>query len=58
VARCDPTALFDFVEEAFDEIVGSVEIRAEADWRVAIAFRRDVGPRSFLVASSPIQSAP
>jgi len=40
--------LLDPVEEAFDEIAGSVEIRAEADWLVVVAFRRDVGPRSLL----------
>jgi hypothetical protein len=54
-ARCDPTALLDLVEEALDEIV--IEISAEADWFAAVAFRRDVGRRSLLMASSLIQSA-
>jgi hypothetical protein len=44
VARSDATTLFDFVKEALDEIAGSVEMRTEADWIVAIAFWWDVGP--------------
>ena len=48
VVRCGPTTLLDLVEEAFDEVAGSVEIRTEADRTVAIAFRRDVGPSAFL----------
>jgi hypothetical protein len=36
VARSDATTLFDFVKEALDEIAGSVEMRTEADWVVAI----------------------
>ena len=48
--RCDPTALLDLVEEPFDEITGSVEIGAEADWLIAVAFRRDIGrPRHRLL---------
>jgi hypothetical protein len=48
VPRCDPTALVDPVEEAFDEVAGSIEVRTEADRFVAITFRRDVGPRALL----------
>jgi hypothetical protein len=42
VASCDPTTLLDPVKEPFDQVAGSVEIRAEADRIVAIAFRWDV----------------
>jgi hypothetical protein len=48
VARCDATTLFDLVEEAFNEVAGSVEIRTEADWLVAVALGRDVGLRPLL----------
>jgi hypothetical protein len=48
VARCDPTAMLDFVEETFDEVAGSIEVWTEADRLVAITFRRDVGPRALL----------
>jgi hypothetical protein len=41
VASCDPTTLLDPVKEPFDQVAGSVEIRAEADRIVAIAFRWD-----------------
>ena len=34
--RCDPAALFNFLEGAFDEITSPVKIRTEADWLVAI----------------------
>jgi hypothetical protein len=40
-ASCDPTTLLDPVKEPFDQVAGSVEIRAEADRIVAIAFRWD-----------------
>jgi hypothetical protein len=40
--------LLDPVEEPFDPVAGAVQIGAEADWIVAIAFRRDVGPCAFL----------
>jgi hypothetical protein len=50
--------VLDLVEKPLDLIPGSIEIRAEADRIVAIAFRRDVGPRApFIMASSLIQSA-
>jgi len=45
--------LFDFVEEALDEIAGSVEMRTEADWIVAIAFWWDVGLSAFLDGKLP-----
>ena len=47
VARCDSTTLFDPVEEAFDPVAGAVEIRAEANWILAVALRRDVRPSAF-----------
>jgi len=40
--------LLDPVEETLDQVAGAVEIRAEANRTVAIAFRRDVGPCAFL----------
>ncbi len=46
VARRNPAAVLDLVEKPLDLIPGSIEIRAEADRIVAIAFRRDVGPRA------------
>jgi hypothetical protein len=48
VPRRYPAALLDPVEEAIDEIAGSLEVRTEADRLVAIAFRRDVGPCSLV----------
>ena len=49
VVTCrDPAALLDPVEEPFDLVAGTVEIGAEADRIVAIAFLRDVGPCAFL----------
>jgi hypothetical protein len=44
VTSSDPPTLFDFVEEPLDQVAGTVKIRAEADWVIAIAFWRDVGP--------------
>jgi hypothetical protein len=46
VARRNPAAVLDLVEKPLDLIPGSIEIRAEADRIVAIAVRRDVGPRA------------
>ena len=48
IARRHPTTLFDPVEESFDPVASTVEIRAEADRIAAIAFRRDVGPCALL----------
>jgi hypothetical protein len=45
VARRNPTALLDSVEEPLDPVASAVEIGAEADRIAAVAFRRDVGPR-------------
>ena len=56
VARCDPTTLLDPVEEAFDDIAGSVEVWAETDWLIAVAFRRDVGPGPVTVPSTELGS--
>ena len=47
MARCNPAAVFDLVEEAFDPIAGAIEIRAEANRIAAVAFRWDVRPRAF-----------
>jgi hypothetical protein len=57
IASCDPTTLLDPVKEPFDRVAGSVEIRAEADRIVAIAFWWDVGPRASLgcVVSDPVR---
>jgi hypothetical protein len=40
--------LLDAIEEPFDPVAGAVEIRAKADWIVAIALGRDVGPCAVL----------
>jgi hypothetical protein len=47
VACGDPTTLLDLIEEPFDPVAGTIEIRAEADRVIAIAFGRDVCPRAF-----------
>ena len=39
-----PTTMLDLIEEPFDEIACSIEMRTEADRIFAIAFRRDIGP--------------
>jgi len=44
IARRDPPTLFDLIEEPFDQVAGSVQMRAEADRLVAIASRRYIGP--------------
>jgi hypothetical protein len=49
MARCDPTTLFELVEEPLNQVAGAVEIVAEADRVVAIASRRDVWPGYSLV---------
>jgi hypothetical protein len=43
VARRNPTALLDLVEETLDPVTVAVEIRTEADRIVAIAFWWDIG---------------
>jgi hypothetical protein len=60
VARRDPTALLDPIEEPLDPVAGAVEIRAEADRIAAIAFWRDVGPCAFLYGklSDPVPVVP
>jgi hypothetical protein len=45
--------LLDPIEEPFDFVAGAVEVRAEADWIVPIAFGRDVGPSAFLHGEFP-----
>jgi hypothetical protein len=49
--------LFDPVEEPLDTVAGAVEMRAEADRIVAIAFRRMLAHAPFFMTSSLIQSA-
>ena len=48
VARRDPTALFDPVEEPFDVIASAIEVRTKADRITAVAFWGDIGPRTLL----------
>jgi hypothetical protein len=48
VAPRYPTTLFDPAEEPLDLVASAVEIGAEADRIAAIAFRRDVDPRTLL----------
>lgn len=55
VARCNPTTLFDPVEEPLDPVSGAVETRAEADRIDAIAFRRMLAHAPFFMASSLIR---
>jgi hypothetical protein len=57
VARCNPTAVFDLVEESLDQVASALEIRAEADRLVAFAPWWDVGPGAFLGYKALIQSA-
>ena len=42
VTRRDPPTLFDPIEEPFDQVARTVEVRAEANGLVAIASRRNV----------------
>src|SRR6266851_3035326 len=44
VAGCHTPTVLDFVEEPFDQVTGTVEIRAEADRLLAIASWRNIGP--------------
>jgi hypothetical protein len=53
VARRNPTALLDPVEETLDPVAVAVEIGAEANRIVAIAFRRD-----FCTCTSPLWASP
>jgi len=39
--------MLDLVEEPFNQIAGSIEIRAEANRLAAIASRRDIGKCTF-----------
>ena len=48
VARADPPTPFYLVEKPLDQVAGTVEIRAEADWAIAIALWWDVGPYASL----------
>ncbi len=44
IARCDPSKVFDLIEEPFDEVARFVEEFVEADWAFAIGLGRDVRP--------------
>jgi hypothetical protein len=57
VASCDPTTLLDVVDEPLDQISGTVEIRAEADQVVTIAFCGILAQTPLLAARALIQSA-
>jgi hypothetical protein len=61
VARRDPSTLFDPIEEPFDQVARTVEVRAEAEGLVAIASRRNVGaktPQVMPIASSAAVQRP
>ena len=45
--------MLDLVEEPLDLVAGLVEVGTEADWVLAIALRREVGPRAPLVDERP-----
>ena len=57
VARRDPTTLLDPIEEPFDPVAWAVEIKAETDRIVTIAFRWDVGPCASLQGRAPAPAA-
>jgi hypothetical protein len=59
IARRNPAAVLDLVEEALDQVPSAVEIRAEADRLGAVASWRDVGPYIHLLSAARllIQSA-
>jgi hypothetical protein len=47
VAACrDATIMLDLVEESLNQVAGTIQVRAEADRLLAIASRRDIGPRA------------
>ena len=52
VTSRDSTTLLDLIEESFDQVARSIEIRAEADRLGAVASWRDVSP-SALVSDKP-----
>jgi hypothetical protein len=54
VARRDPPTLFDLIEEPFDQVARTVEIRAEAD---RLLLGGMLAQARFLVARALIQSA-
>ena len=61
MARRDPSTLFDPIEEPFDQVARTVEVRAEAEGLVAIASRRNVGaktPQVMPIASSAAVQRP
>jgi hypothetical protein len=45
--------LLDLVEEPFDQVARSVQMRAEADRVFAISFRRNVRPCALLAGKLP-----
>jgi putative tryptophan/tyrosine transport system substrate-binding protein len=52
--------LFDLVEKPLDQVAGTVKKRTEADWVIAIAFGRDIGPKAPLGSegSNPVGIVP
>jgi hypothetical protein len=48
VTSRDSTTLLDLIEESFDQVARSIEIRAKADRLVTITSRRDVSPSALL----------
>ena len=57
VARRQPTSLLNLVEEALHPVAVTIEVRAEADQIVAIAFGEMLAHAPFFMASSLIQLA-
>src|SRR5258705_384493 len=53
VTSRDSTTLLDLIEESFDQVARSIEIRAEADRLVTITSRRGVCPSAPLNAKPP-----
>jgi hypothetical protein len=57
VARCNPATMLDLVEEPFDQITGSIEIRAEANRSLRLHLGGILASAPFLAARALIQSA-
>ena len=53
ISGSDTPTLLDPVEEPLDEVARAVQVRTKADRVLAIAFRRNVGPRTLLVDECP-----
>jgi hypothetical protein len=48
IPRCHTPTLLDPVEEPLNQIPGSIEVAAKADWLCPVPLRRDVCPRAML----------